>query len=85
MVGAFGADDDDRPVNLRRAGRLRVLQAVHAEAVNAGNGLSRLDLRIMFDTGLLIVKSLVHRDKPVPADNRTIDASSLAAANKKIA
>jgi predicted NBD/HSP70 family sugar kinase len=44
VVGAFGADDDDRPVNLRRAGRLRVLQAVHAEAVNAGNGLSRLDI-----------------------------------------
>ena len=45
-----------------------------------------LDLRIMADTGLLIVRSLVNRNKPVPADNRTIDGSALsAAANKKIA
>jgi putative colanic acid biosynthesis UDP-glucose lipid carrier transferase len=45
-----------------------------------------LDLRIMADTGLLIVKSLVDRNRPVPADNLTIDGSTLsAAANKKIA
>jgi len=45
-----------------------------------------LDLRIMAGTCLLIVKSLVNTNKPVPADSRTIDGSALsAAANKKIA
>jgi putative colanic acid biosynthesis UDP-glucose lipid carrier transferase len=44
-----------------------------------------LDLRIMFETGLLIVQSLVHRNSPVPADNLTIDGRALAATNKKIA
>jgi putative colanic acid biosynthesis UDP-glucose lipid carrier transferase len=45
----------------------------------------RLDLRIMFETCLLILQSLVHRNRPIPADNRTIDRSALAAPNKKIA
>lgn len=45
----------------------------------------RLDLRIMLETCLLIVRSLVHRNRPVPADNLTIDGSTLAAPNKKIA
>ena len=45
-----------------------------------------LDLRIMAETGLLIVKSLVDRNRPVPVDNLTIDGSALSSAtNKKIA
>lgn len=45
-----------------------------------------LDLRIMADTVILIIRSLLHRNRPVPADNLTLDARPLTAtANKKIA
>lgn len=45
----------------------------------------RLDLRIMLETVILIIQSLVHRNRPVPADNLTIDGRALATPNKKIA
>lgn len=45
-----------------------------------------LDLHIMADTGILIIRSLLHRNRPVPADNLTLDGRPLTAtANKKIA
>ncbi|HXB90691.1 MAG TPA: sugar transferase [Puia sp.] len=45
-----------------------------------------LDLRIMMETGWLIIKSLINRNRPVPADNLAIDGRNIAtASNKKIA
>ena len=44
-----------------------------------------LDLKIMFTTGWLIVKSLFYRDQPVPADSATFPTEEQLVAVKKIA
>jgi putative colanic acid biosynthesis UDP-glucose lipid carrier transferase len=44
-----------------------------------------LDLKIMFNTGWLIVKSFIFRDQPVPADHKVFPNQEQLAAVKKIA
>lgn len=44
-----------------------------------------LDLRIMFETGFLILTSLFNKDKPIPMDNHLYDQATPSSSAKKIA
>ncbi|MBS1663182.1 MAG: sugar transferase [Bacteroidetes bacterium] len=44
-----------------------------------------LDIRIMMETGLLMLTSLFNKDKPIPMDGSVIDQASQPTAKKKIA
>jgi len=44
-----------------------------------------LDLKIMLETGLLMVKSLFYRDQPVPLDNKVFQRGESLVTVKKIA
>jgi putative colanic acid biosynthesis UDP-glucose lipid carrier transferase len=45
----------------------------------------RLDLKIMVETGLLMIKSLFYRDRPVPQDNKVFQQKESLVTVKKIA